>query len=152
MNKSDILHFGILIAFSCAVGNFFWQYSENIVQNTSVVVSEVGISNSISSSIKIKTPIALSQVASPVVVAGRALEKWFSEGAFSVKILDEDGNILGDGSAKALGNSTSNGFVPFEGSVVFSKKDATAGFLLFEQPEVSGNSDVVKTAKIPVNF
>ncbi|MDP3958055.1 MAG: Gmad2 immunoglobulin-like domain-containing protein [bacterium] len=56
-------------------------------------------------------------VARPVFVKGRARGSWFSGGVFPVKVLDENGALIGQGKAKADGTSVNDSFVYFMGYI-----------------------------------
>lgn len=102
-------------------------------------------------SIKVEKPVPLSKIESPVNISGFASGSWFFEGTFPIKIIDQNENVLGQGTAEALLNWMTEKMVPFEAKIKFEKGDAEVGFIIFskDDPQGSGNGEVYK---IPITF
>lgn len=56
-------------------------------------------------------------VARPVFVKGRARGTWFSGGSFPVKVMNDNGKLIGEGRAKATGSTAGENFVYFSGYI-----------------------------------
>ena len=90
--------------------------------------------------IKIYNPKSESFLRSPIEVNGEARGSWFLDGVFDVLVKDENGKIIGEGVARALGDWVTASFVPFEGSITFEKPTTPKGNLIFRKRNIL-NSD-----------
>jgi hypothetical protein len=103
-------------------------------------------------SIKVTQPEANTLVVSPLVIKGEAKGSWFFEASFPIKLLDDKGTVLAQGTAQAQGNWMTEDFVPFTAQLNFSKPSATAGSLILSKDNPSGLPANDRQIVIPVNF
>lgn len=145
----DFLYIVIVILLAACSSVVIWKTSEQIVYNT-VAVVDVNIKRS-GGELKIFEPKALSNIESPVKISGSAPGTWYFEAVFPIEVIDESGNVLGSGHAEAKSDWMTTNQVPFTASVIFARKGATEGFLVFSKDDPSGIGNV-KSVKIPVFF
>lgn len=69
-------------------------------------------------------------------INGLAYVKVFSNRYFPVYVLDQNGNIIGSGSALPNGDINSAGFVPFRVVLEFNNQGNSSGFLMFKNENV----------------
>jgi len=86
--------------------------------------------------IKVYNPKPESLLRSPIEVNGEARGSWFLDGVFDVLVKDENGKILGEGVARALGDWVTASFVPFEGSITFEKPTTLKGDLILRKRNI----------------
>lgn len=112
-----------------------------------------------SASIRVENPQPGSAISSPLKITGRARGSWFFEAVAPVKLVTEDGEILGKSHIEAKENWMTTDFVPFEGSLSFelSKNEPpknTAkekrGYLLINRANASGKEEHAESLRIPV--
>lgn len=89
---------------------------------------------------------------SPLVVEGKARGTWFFEASFPIKIIDEQGNILGTSFVQAQSDWMTEDFVPFKGEITFASRGEGKGFLVLQKDNPSGLPQNDKEIKIPVNL
>jgi len=92
------------------------------------------------------------QIESPLLVSGQARGTWFFEATFPIKIIDEQGNILGSSFVRAKSDWMTEDFVEFEGELTFSTSVAVKGFLVLSKDNPSGLPQYDKELRIPVNI
>lgn len=105
--------------------------------------------------IQILLPPPFEKVSSPLHVAGEAKGSWFFEGDFPVKILNEEGDFLGEGYATAQGEWMTEEFVPFEGEIAFTIDEETEhmqGAVIFYKDNPSGLYGFDDMYAVPVLF
>lgn len=100
--------------------------------------------------IKVTTPRANQTVQSPLTVKGEARGFWFFEASFPVRVLDESGNILGQGIAQAKSDWMTEDFVPFEATLDFEAPATEKGFLVLKKDNPSGLPEHDEEFRIPV--
>lgn len=105
-----------------------------------------------SSMIKIDLPMVNATVTSPVTVKGQARGNWFFEASAPVKVTDLAGNTLGQGIIQATGDWMTTNFVPFTGSITFTKGTNTKGYIVFMNDNPSGDPARSISTKVPVVF
>jgi len=102
-------------------------------------------------SIAIDTPKANSTTTSPVALSGRARGNWFFEATAPVSLLDSTGKVLAQGVITATGDWMTTDYVPFTGSLTYTKPLATTtGFVLFMNDNPSGDPARSVSVKVPV--
>lgn len=86
----------------------------------------------------------------PLHIAGKARGNWFFEASFPIKVLDENGKLIGQGIATAQDDWMTTDFVPFEGLIRLTEyggsETRTTGKLILERDNPSGlpeNADQV---------
>ncbi|MDP2642982.1 MAG: Gmad2 immunoglobulin-like domain-containing protein [Candidatus Peregrinibacteria bacterium] len=102
--------------------------------------------------ITVTKPLADEEISSPLSIEGTAKGTWFFEAVSFVKVVDENGTELGNGSLRALGNWMTADFIPFKGQISFDKKLSKTGFLIFEKSNPSGLKENAEEFKLPVKF
>lgn len=102
--------------------------------------------------IRVTSPRVNTQVASPMLVQGEARGTWFFEATFPVTLLAEDGTVLTETYATALGDWMTEDFVPFEATVPYSAGTATSGTLVLKKANASGLPEFDDELRVPVRF
>ncbi len=102
--------------------------------------------------IKVVSPLAFSSISSPVKISGQARGYWFFEASFPVKIIDENGTVLGRDIARAGGDWMVEDFVPFELEINFVKPSTETGFVILEKDNPSGLPENADELRWPVKF
>jgi hypothetical protein len=103
-------------------------------------------------SISIVSPNENALIDSPIVVSGIAKGNWFFEAVFPVKVLDGDGMVLGQGQARAEGDWTTTGTVPFSATISFSLSRFTTGTIVFSKDNPSGLPQNAESFSVPIQF
>ena len=102
--------------------------------------------------LKVDSPKNNDRITSPVIVSGQA-SGWYFEGAFPVRVVDENGKELGRGNAVALeGNWMTTNFVSFKGSITFDAQGAKKGKIIFEKDNPSGLPQNAESYSMPISF
>ena len=101
----------------------------------------------------VTTPARASKVSSPLTVTGTVPGNWSSEGQFTVRLLDADGNVLAEGPAKLSGDWMTEDQVPFTATLTFTAPSPdTAGLLVLEKANPSDLPENVDSASVFVQF
>ncbi len=115
--------------------------------------------NSQSNLIHVTYPAPNDGIKSPIVVKGEARGNWYFEATFPIVIVDWDGKIIGQGQARATSDWMTTNFVPFEGTITFTKpadiKAGTVnehGAVIFKKDNPSGDPAKEAAVEIPVVF
>ena len=99
------------------------------------------------------SPRAGDMAASPLTIAGQVTGGgWFFEASFPIKILDGDGTVIGGGQAKAQGDWTSTGSVPFAVAVSFTAPHYATGTIVLWKDNPSGLPENDASFTVPVRF
>ena len=103
--------------------------------------------------ITVTAPVRNASIKSPVKIAGQARGTWFFEASFPIRIVDAKRKTLGEGYAMATSEEwmTTN-FVPFEGSVTFSKPTTEKGFIILMNDNPSGDPERSMSIELPITF
>lgn len=101
--------------------------------------------------IKVSVPAENAIVGSPLVIQGTA-KNWYFEASFPIKLVDENGNVLAQGTAQAKGDWTVDDFVPFEARLVFDSAQARKGEIIFEKDNPSGLPENDQSFRLPILF
>jgi Immunoglobulin-like domain of bacterial spore germination len=103
--------------------------------------------------LQVMAPLADDLIASPVAVSGTVTGGgWFFEATFPVTVEDASGTVLGRGQARARGDWTSSGTVPFAGSISFAAPEYATGTVVFEKDNPSGLPQYSGELRILVRF
>jgi len=109
--------------------------------------------------IVVDAPLAGSQVTSPVHITGQARGNWYFEATFPVVIVDWDGRIIGQGHATAKSDWMTTEYVPFDGTIDFTRPaDLKAGTynargaVIFKKDNPSGDPARDAAVEVPVIF
>lgn len=100
--------------------------------------------------IKVDSPQPNQEIQSPFIVKGEARGYWFFEAVFPVKLLDENGNVITQIPAQALGEWMTENFVPFEAILTFSVPKNQNGTLVFQKDNPSGLPENDAEFRVPV--
>lgn len=93
---------------------------------------------------------ALPQVAT---ISGTARGMWFFEGTFPVEVVDQEGNVVGRGQAKAEGKWMTENFVPYTVNIQTTGATVGAmGSILLKKDNPSGEEDKNDLLEVPVIF
>lgn len=101
------------------------------------IVQDIGNELEQSDQIKIKTPRPATKVISPQKIEGEARGGWFFEGQLTAKMLNEEGEIIGEGILTSTGEWMTEDFVPFTGSITFDPGKEERGKLIIEKANPS---------------
>ncbi len=102
--------------------------------------------------IRLTSPKPNETVKSPLSISGQARGNWFFEASFPVKILDANGKVLGQGSAKTTSDWMTENFVPFTASLTFTASTTSTGKLVLEKDNPSGLAKNADQLEIPIKF
>ena len=102
--------------------------------------------------IQVDSPKLGATIESPIEVKGKARGYWFFEASFPVKVVDENGVLLGLGIAQAEGEWMTEEFVPFSVKIRFEVSTSTSGYLVLEKDNPSGDPTRDDELKIPIVF
>jgi hypothetical protein len=103
--------------------------------------------------IRVEAPRPRSPVVSPLRVRGEARGDWFFEGDFPLVLTDARGQVIAKGFATAKGPWMTRDFVPFEGSLEFSKPAFGGwGMLVFKKDNPTGLPQHDDALSVPVRF
>lgn len=93
-----------------------------------------------------------SVIQSPVTLHGKARGNWFFEASFPVRVLDAQGNVVGESTARADANWQTVEYVPFTATVNFSQPKTDTGFIEFAKDNPSGLPEMEASTRMPVRF
>jgi len=102
--------------------------------------------------IMIYSPRPNAQIASPLIISGKARGNWFFEASFPVKLMDENGNELANGIAAAQSDWMTKDFVEFLATLEFTAPPTPAGTLILQKDNPSGLSEDDNQLIVPVEF
>jgi hypothetical protein len=114
---------------------FFWKTEKQDVQNPNV--KNISVNQG-------------QEVKSPLSIEGEAKGNWFFEASFPIKILDEQGNVLGNSFAAAQSDWMTEDFVPFKGEISFNSEKEQKGFLVLQKDNPSDLPEFDEEIIIPV--
>ncbi len=133
MNKKIYLIIILAVIFLLALAGFLFFNFENFfsdVKNLSVKKGQ--------------------EITSPLIIEGEAKGTWFFEANFPIKIIDEQGNVLGTSYVQAQSDWMTEDYVPFKGQITYASKTGGNGFLVLSKDNPSGLPEHDKEIKIPV--
>ena len=102
--------------------------------------------------IRLTDPKANQIVSSPLTVTGTARGTWYFEASFPVKLLDANNQELAVMPAQAQGEWMTEDFVPFRATLTFSQPQTSAGILILQKDNPSGDPARDEQIEIPVRF
>lgn len=102
--------------------------------------------------IKVAVPQNNQVITSPITVSGEAKGTWFFEASAPVEIRDANGKILGQGPVQAQGDWMTTNFVPFKGTIIFTKSTTLTGTMVFKNDNPSGLPQNEKSYSVPIKF
>ncbi len=103
--------------------------------------------------ISVASPAPKAKISSPVAIAGSALGTYYFEASFPIEILDENGNVVGQGHAEAQGDWMTEDSVPFIATVTFASPGASkTGTIRLKNDNPSGDPANDLYFDLPVTF
>jgi hypothetical protein len=103
--------------------------------------------------IAVESPAPGAEIESPLSIRGRARGSWFFEGDFPVVLEDANDNIVATGFVTAQGEWMTKEFVPFTGTLSFTKPEQGGrGSLIFKKDNPSDRRELDDATAIPVFF
>jgi spore germination protein GerM len=117
-----------------------------------IATSSVPAVADMAAEIKIDSPSSNQVVSSPLEISGQAKGSWYFEAVFPIKLIDENGQVIAQGQAKAQSDWTSPNFVPFKAELNFDAGSSTIGMLVFSNDNPSGLPQNEKQFGVPVRF
>lgn len=111
-----------------------------------------GLNLPINDSINVFNPKANQIVKSPLLIEGEAKGTWYFEASFPIKIVDANGNILGNTIAQAQSDWMTENFVQFKAQLIFENPSTEQGAIIFEKDNPSGLPENSGQLQIPVRF
>lgn len=109
-------------------------------------------SSSRSDVVTITTPVANSEVRSPLNVRGEARGTWFFEGSIPLQIVDASDNVIVEAAAQADGEWMTEDFVSFETTLSFNAENRTEGALVIQKSNPSGLPENDASVRIPITL
>ncbi len=110
---------------------------------------EISTSNNL---ISVTAPTPGMALTTPLTVTGQARGTWYFEASFPVQVLDKDGKILAQGSARAQGDWMTDNFVPFKAMLTVSSTPGESGTVVFKKDNPSGLPRNDASISIPIVF
>jgi len=89
-------------------------------------------------------------VISPIMIQGQAKGSWYFEAVFPIKLMDEQGTVLGQTQAQATSDWMTDAFVPFTAELAYQAAATSSGWLVFNNDNPSGLPENSKEFKLPV--
>lgn len=102
--------------------------------------------------VKISSPQSGDKVTSPLTVSGEARGNWYFEASAPVRVYSSSGELIGQGHVEAQGDWMTTDFVPFKGTIDFTKPTTSSGAVEFINDNPSGDPTKSKYVLVPVNF
>lgn len=117
-----------------------------------IFTQNIGNEMELADLIMIYSPRPNAKIASPLIISGKARGNWFFEASFPVKLMDENGNELANGTAAAQSDWMTEDFVKFLATFEFTAPPTTAGTLILQKDNPSGLSEHNNQLIVPVEF
>jgi len=104
--------------------------------------------------IRVTSPAPGEAVSSPVIVKGQARGSWYFEAQFPVQVLDQSGNVVGQGPATAQGDWETADYVPFTDTLILTTTPpaGSPGTIVLNKDNPSGNPATADELRVPVIF
>lgn len=104
--------------------------------------------------IYVTAPTSDALITSPLIVSGKARGYWYFEASFPLEITDSSGKVLAQSHAEAQGNWMTEDYVPFKGTLTFTKPTTGdgKGFIVFRKDNPSGLPENEASVSIPIRF
>ncbi|MEI6378688.1 MAG: Gmad2 immunoglobulin-like domain-containing protein [Candidatus Falkowbacteria bacterium] len=97
-------------------------------------------------------PVPNSIVSSTIHIRGQAKGKWYFEGSFPISIVNEAGQTLAQGQAKAQADWMQEGWVPFVSDLSLAKPETGRGFIILKKDNPSGLPANDAEIRLPIRF
>jgi len=98
--------------------------------------------------IRISSPYVNATIKSPLKITGEAKD-WYIDDSFEIMLLDENGNTMATGIAKAVEDVEDNVYIKFEAELEFDAQEIEAGDLIFQK---SAEAESPGSFSFPVFF
>lgn len=117
-------------------------------------VSTTSFKSEKGTSITLTSPTRGGTVSSPLSVAGTVPGSWSQEGQFTLRLLDQDSNVLVEGPATVNGDWMTENQVPFTATLTFENAPAvgSTGILILEKANPSGMEENADSVSVPIVF
>lgn len=103
--------------------------------------------------IKVFSPSYKSSIKTPVTITGEARGNWFFEASFPIEIKDNNGKVIGNGIAQAIGEWMTEDFVPFEAEIEFTSPGPNqSGTIVLHKDNPSGLPQNDDSLSVPIVF
>ncbi|OHA60421.1 MAG: hypothetical protein A2556_01960 [Candidatus Vogelbacteria bacterium RIFOXYD2_FULL_44_9] len=113
---------------------------------------EIIDNNALNTDPVILSPDLSRPLTNPVTISGEARGFWFFEATFPVKLVDDKGNLIATGTAKAKGDWMTADFVPFTVTINFKNPATKTGELILIKDNPSGLASQDQEIRLPVFF
>lgn len=105
--------------------------------------------------IVLESPLPKTSITSPLVVKGRARGNWFFEGSFPIEMVNWDGLIIGGGYATAQGEWMTTEYVPFEGTITFTRPEndySDKGWIILRKDNPSDDPKFDNALEVEIQY
>lgn len=103
--------------------------------------------------IEVTTPLQNTQIASPLVVTGRARGSWYFEASFPIELYDQNSTLIGQAIAQAQADWMTTDFVPFTATLTFpAQPTGSMGTLILKKDNPSGDPQNDLNLILPIQF
>lgn len=106
----------------------------------------------LANTITVDQPLPKATITSPLTITGKARGTWFFEASAPVELKDASGVVIAHGVLQATGDWMTTDFVPFTGTLTFTKPVTKTGTLVLKNDNPSGDPKRQKELDIPVVF
>ncbi len=148
--KKQIYDFNTCVAAGNSVTEYYPKQCRDAEGN--LYIEDIGNELDKTDLIQVNIPRPNQIISSPLFIEGNARGFWFFEGEFSVKLLEQKGNILATGIATANGEWMTENFVPFTAKLEFNALSDENGTLILEKDNPSDLPENADQLIIPVVF
>lgn len=99
-------------------------------------------------------PLPNSKITSPLIITGKAINPWYFEASFPIKLLSATGSVLAQTHGDAQTDWMQSGvYIPFTATLTFIKPTgSTTGTLVLMNDNPSGDPSKDREFRIPVKF
>lgn len=113
-----------------------------------------GIGNELDKSdlIIIQNPRPNQKITLPLKIRGKARGTWFFEASFPIKLIDEEGYLIAQGNAQAMGEWMTEDFVEYSLELIGELPRSKRGLLILERNNPSGLPENADQLEVPVVF
>jgi hypothetical protein len=108
-------------------------------------------STPIPNKVVINFPNKQSQLNSPQYIEGEAVGNWFWEGAFTIELRSDNGDVIGSTVATTTGYWMQEGYVKFTATLIYETTEKS-GNLVFIKANPSGMPENAEEYSIPVRI
>lgn len=128
-----------------------------VSNDTTVVADEaetfqVTYTNTTFDEIFVTAPTPDDVITSPLIIRGQARGGWFFEASAPMTLEDADGKMIAQGVITSQGDWMTEEFVPFTGSLPFTKPTSATGQLILSADNPSGDAARDRSIHIPILF